>query len=249
MHRLIVPALLSFTLTLAGCGGGDTAGDPAATPTTGSSSGTATPQATPSIAATYDTPQAVYDAFAKASKEKNWKTATALLSRESQSMMAAGMIMGASFMTMGDEAKQKDLEQLLQKHGIDLNEEPPADDQDAGPEALTRPIKDLPTFVGEVAAWMDKQGDGEGSGMPEMGKLGEVTVDGDNATASIETEMGPQPIEFHRVDGSWLIHLPMEGPPPDADMPLEPSALDPGELNPDAATPPNLESENNETPQ
>lgn len=228
MYRLTYAALLSFAIvSLTGCGGGDATDEsssPTSVPSTGSSSTSTTKQAAaPTAAPSYDTPQAAFDALSKAAKNNDWKTATSLLTPESQSMMAAGMMLGASFMTMGDEAKQKDLEQLLKKHGVDMDEEPSDEDPEAGPEALTRNIKDLPTFVGEINEWMQKNGEGADSGFPEMGELGEVTIDGDTASATVDTEMGPQPIEFRRVDGNWLIHLPMDGPPPgDMELELEP---------------------------
>lgn len=238
MHRLILPALLSFAIaTLLGCGGGEsTDGSPSPASTgTGSSQGAgAQAKTSQGMAPQHDTPQAVFASFATATKSKDWKATMVLLTPESQSMFAAGMIIGASFMTMGDETKEKGLQALLQKHGINMDEEPPAGDEDAGPEALTRPIKDLPAFVAEITAWMDEQGKGSDSGFPELGELSDVTIDGDSAKGKVSTDGGPQPIEFRRVGGTWLIHLPTEEPPAD---------VEPGNLDPDAANPPAIESE------
>jgi len=230
MRRLMLPTLLIFVMTaLPGCGGGESS-KPAADKTKNSGSPSAKNESNqPDAAAVYETPQAAFDAFKKATKDDDWKVAAALMSPESQSMIAAGFTIGASFMTMADEEKGKELKKLLAKHGVDLEAEPEPGDEPAGPEALTAPIKDLPAFIGEIVAWMDKQKDGADKGFPEMGELGEVSVDGESATASVSTERGPQPIEFRRVNGSWLIHLP---------MPKRPQAGDLPKFDPDAPTPP-----------
>jgi hypothetical protein len=165
-----------------------------------------------------DTPEAAYAALAAAAKKDNWESAAAILTPESQAMMAAGMIMSASFVTMGDENKEKELTELLGRHGIKLDDEEPEPSADVSPSdmmmALTKPIKDLPVFLGQLSAWINKNGEDRGSGFAKLGKLGEVTIEGDTAKTISQTDMGPQPIEFRRVSGSWLVHLPMDGPPP-----------------------------------
>lgn len=130
-------------------------------------------EATPSGTAKYETPDASYAALVSATKDNDWKAAATLLTPESQAMMTAGMIMGASFMTMGDEGKQEELTELFARHGINLDEDQGEPSEDASPEemmmAMTRPIKDIPTFLGELTAWMDKAGDEEGGGFAELG--------------------------------------------------------------------------------
>nr|ACS68541.1 hypothetical protein [uncultured bacterium FLS18] len=221
MPRLLLLTLLSFVMTtVCGCGG-NTATEDATTSST-QENGTLAGQQ-------FDTPEAVYAALTEAAKNKDYKTVASLNTTDSQIAMAGGSIFGASFMTAGDENKEKELKELLDRHGIDMDaeEEPPDDPENATPEAMmkamTAPIKDLPTFIGEIMAWMDKNSDDAGGGFPEMRELREVTIDGDSANAVLETDMGPRPFEFRKVNGSWLVHIPTEGAggdmPPDFDEP------------------------------
>ncbi len=121
-------------------------------------------------------------------------------------------------MTMGDESKEKELTELLGRHGINLDEEEPEPSADVSPAdmmmEMTKPIKDIPDFLGQLSAWMNKNGEDRNGGFAKLGELGDVTIEGDTAKAISQTDMGPQPIEFRLVSGSWLVHLPMDGPRP-----------------------------------
>ena len=235
MHRLIFPTLLSFVMVaLVGCGSSETEPD-----ANGNANGAANGDAgaaldantqdrtTETGAKRYETPQAAYEAFVEAMNGNDGKRAAMLLSADSQSMMAAGMMLGASFSTGGEEDKEKSLKDLLERYGIDLDAEPAPGAEVGGPEALIEPIKDRPAFIGEIMSWMDENGDGD-SGFPDMRELSEVSIEGETARGSVSTDRGPQPIEFQLVDGSWLVHLPMGGPPEEGD---------PGDFDPDSVPP------------
>ncbi len=156
------------------------------------------------------TPQAAYAAFKKAALAQDWGTAAGLLSDESQDMLAASMMLGASFMTMGTPEKEKSLEKLLARHGMNLDDEPqgPAN----GPGDLVAEVKDKQAFIRDISAWIAKHGDDEGMPLASLGELSNLETDGDHATATADTENGPQPIEFVNNGGSWRLHLPMDGP-------------------------------------
>ena len=212
MPRLLLLTLLSFVMaTVCGCGGD------AAT-----SSSPSQENAAPA-SRQFDTPEAVYVAMVEATKNKDYKTMAELSTPDTQALMAGGMIFGAGFMTIEDENKEKELKELLGRHGIDMDDEaePPADmSPEEAMKAMVEPVEDLPTFIDEIMTWMDKNSDDDSGGFAELGELGEVTVDGDSASAGGETDQGPQPIEFRKLDGSWRVHLPMDGPG-GGDMPPE----------------------------
>jgi hypothetical protein len=171
------------------------------------------PDSDNAAAASFDSPATVFDAFSKAMKDNDWRSAVTMITPESQQMMVTGMVMQSAFMTMEDEAKGKELEQLFKKHGMDeppLGDEGPSAGDDVDVNAL---VDNLPDFVGELSAWIEANEDDSEGGFPELGELADLKLDGDTATAVAETEMGPQPIEFRKIDGTWKLHL-ATGPPP-----------------------------------
>jgi hypothetical protein len=187
--------LLLVGLALPGCGG-----------ETSEPSGPAETAAAASAPAA-NTPEEAFAAFVEATQKNDMPTVVSLLSPESQGMMTIGLVMSASFMTVGDEGKEKSLDTLMRKHISDWDDASDPTDEGAGPEAILESIADLPGFVRELSAWMAANGDDE-SGFQVLGELGEVTVAGDRATAQVQTEDGPQPVEFRNIDGQWRIHMP-----------------------------------------
>jgi hypothetical protein len=180
----------------------------------------------------FDSPEAAFKAFQEATEAEDWQAAARCLTPESQAMMADGLIFGASFATLGDPEKEKELEQLLKRYEIDMDAEP-KEPQDKDPSAMPSFVADVenkPALIEDLFAWLKKNSTGGGPSF-EIKKLGEVKIDGDEATAMAETEDGDKPIEFRRVDGGWLIHLPSDrGPSAGGDLP---------ELPPPGIVPPN----------
>ena len=207
--------LLLGAVALLGCGGD-------ASESSGSEGEAAAPAASaPPASGTpaSNTPEEVFAAFRTATQENDMPTVVSLLTPPSQGMMTIGLVMSASFMTIEDESKQESLDAIFRKHIADWDDESEVIGENEGPEAIVAAIDDMPGFVREVSDWIDANGgDGEG-GFQEIGELGEVTISGDTASAQIETEMGPQPIEFHNVGGAWRIHLP--GPETGGAGPIE----------------------------
>lgn len=57
--------------------------------------------------------------------------------------------------------------------------------------------------------WMKENADGSSKpGFPKFGELDKVTVDGEKATAQVDTKRGWRPIEFRKVDGIGLSIFP-----------------------------------------
>ncbi|MEX2142532.1 MAG: hypothetical protein WD894_24980 [Pirellulales bacterium] len=162
----------------------------------------------------FDTPEAAFNAFQKAMEAEDWQAAARCLTPESQATMADGLIFGSSFATFGDTEKAKDLKQLLKRYEIDMDAEPkePADKDAAAMPSFVADVENKPALIEDLFAWLNKNST-SGSPTFEIKNLGEVKIDGDEATAMAETERGDQPVEFRKVDGGWLIHLPNGGGP------------------------------------
>jgi len=201
MKAVWLCTVLSLALAV-GCGGSQD--DSAGEGDSGANSGESAVQS-------FETPDAAFAAFAKAMEEDNWGSAVTMITDESQQMIVMGMVIQAGFMTMDDEAKGKELEALFKKHGLDeeVVEGPGSEEVDLG-----ELVADLPGFVSELGQWIKANADDSDEGFPKMTKLLDVKIEGDAATASVETEMGPQPLEFRKIDGQWKVHLAM-GPPPE----------------------------------
>ena len=80
---------------------------------------------------------------------------------------------------------------------------------------LAAPIKDKPAFIGEMFGAIDEMSDGDSADMSfENATLKDLKVDGGTATATIVKKVGDgeksDPIAFEKVDGGWLVDIPME---------------------------------------
>lgn len=203
MKALCYLAMLGFVFVL-GCSGGEKE------TTEKSVESNAAQEKGNSAQQSFDTPEAVYAAFSESVAKDDWKSAITMVTEETQKMFVMGMVMQAGFMTMDEEAKGKELEQLFKKHGLDKDLEE-VSGEDVEVDSL---VEDFPTFVGELAAWIKANEKDSENGFPEMKEMSELKIDGDKATAMTETVMGKQPIEFRKVDGQWKVHLAM-GPPPE----------------------------------
>lgn len=158
------------------------------------------------------TPEAAFQAFKRAMDAEDWKAAALCLVPESRYGLAFGLVMGASFSTFGDESKEQSLNQLLTKHGINLEEESGAEGEGDMEQAMMdmfKPVTDLPGLIGELGAWIKQNASGDDQGgMMAVGELSEVKIEGDSATASVQSERGPMPIEFRKTSSGWLVLMP-----------------------------------------
>jgi hypothetical protein len=160
----------------------------------------------------FDTPEAAFNAFQEAAKSEDWQAAARCLTPESQAMMADGLIFAASFATLGEKEKEKSLEELLKKHKIDMDAEPkePADKDPNAMPSFVAEVENKPALIEDLFAWLEKNSSGKGGPNFEARELGEVKIDGDQATAMADSG---DTVEFRRIDGGWLVHLP-SGPGP-----------------------------------
>jgi len=202
-RSLLASFSVCVALALPGCGGDSS--EPSGSTQSGSPSAASAPSGGAAVAG--GTPEEVFNAFAEATRANDMTTVVSLLTPESQGMMTIGLVMSASFMTVGDSGKEKSLDVLMRKHISDWDDENAAMGEGGGPEAILESIGDLPGFVREVSAWMAANGGDDESGFQEIGALGEVTIDGDTAKAEVETEGGMEPLEFRKIDGQWRVHM------------------------------------------
>ncbi|MCH2203063.1 MAG: hypothetical protein MK102_13920 [Fuerstiella sp.] len=164
----------------------------------------------------FDTPEAAFEVFTQALLAKDWPMAITMVSVESQKMLASGLVMDASFSTFEDKATEQALNTLLKKHGIDLNAEPEPGDENPGFDSFLDSVKDVPALVTELTEWTKTNIDRSSkSGFPELGGLDKVVVDGEKATARVDSDRGWMPLEFHKSNDCWVIHLPMDRSPTD----------------------------------
>ena len=82
---------------------------------------------------------------------------------------------------------------------------------------LAAPIKDKPAFIADMLDALEEMGSEESKGM-SLGDatLKDVKIDGDTAKGTIVKKGDKEePIHFQKIDGGWLVELPMEntGPP------------------------------------
>lgn len=173
----------------------------------------------------FDSPQAAFDGLKEAVRSKDPQAISAALTDGAENTMAGTLVFMAGFAAL-DEEKRPEIETLLQKHGIDTSEDAEKTDLTEGFHALAEPIKDKPAFIAEILAWIDENKEDD-SAAPSLinGTLQNLKVEGDTATGTLVTSKRgaerKEPIEFRKVDGGWLVHLPEPnfgppqlGPPP-----------------------------------
>jgi hypothetical protein len=160
-----------------------------------------------SAATKFDTPEAAFEAFQEATEAEDWQTAAHCLTPDSQAMMADSLVLLVSFSAGTDDQKQKEVAALLKKHGMDLDADPgPAAKSGEGDIEISAAVKDKPALIGELMAWA-KKNKGSDDFALRLKNIGKVTVDGDKASAMVETDRGQRPIGFVRGDGGWLVSM------------------------------------------
>lgn len=201
MFRLTLSSIwLLIVATIVGCGSGDSETSDDSEPTSNSASENASTEK----ASAPDSPEAAFKAFSRAMQAQDYPRAISVASGESQALLASGLVMEVEFMEIEDNAKKESRDSLLKKHAVDLS----------GPDTLLKSVKDIPALVSELTEWLKENAVGSiQSGFPDFGELGKVTVDGEKATAQVDTKRGWRPIEFRKVDGNWVVHLPKNSSP------------------------------------
>lgn len=205
MRRTLVAGLLIVALAAGGCGG---VGG-------GSSVAGATPQET-------------FDGMKAAAAKKDWTGMVSGMTPETQDLMLGGMTMMVQFMGIvpGGADKLKGANDILTKYGVKLDATPKlpdltggdptkADPQDAM-KKLTAGVKDKAACLGELMAWLEKNGDentkkGMNSDDIAASTLSDVKIDGDTATGKLTSKKDgkdqTQDVHFKKIDGKWYADM------------------------------------------
>lgn len=162
--------------------------------------------------AAQDSPAATFGTFKSSIAEKQWDRTLACLTPQSQDTFVGMLMMAAGFSTVGDEAKQKEFEEMLNKHGVNPNQQQPApgtSPQDAMSQQLAD--ADKPALLGDLMTWMEDnlpenaQGQTPADGLKNA-ELGDITTSEDTARGQVTQEEGRiSPIAFQKMDGKWYI--------------------------------------------
>ncbi len=163
----------------------------------------------------FESPEAAYAAYEKARKEDDFSTYAGSLTLASQKAIAGGTIFGLGMMGAFDESLKDAVMALFKKHGLDEQNSmgrPPA-----GITAESTRIEQMTAmgstfdnpaaFIVEAKTFIAKQPNVNSSSTQKTGEIGEITVDGDSASATIRHRRGRKKIEFRRTVGGWLVHL------------------------------------------
>ena len=162
-----------------------------------------------------ETPALAYAAMKDGFKTKDWEKVFAHCTEDAQAEFLFGMSLVAGFSSGSDEEKQQALETINTKHGL----KPAGEDDDPIPmeqlqEHAMNKIKsecpDKVAFCTELMGWIEANVDDFDMTQFSGGTLGEVTIDGDTATAEItQTRNGQErtsQIRFLKQDGGWRFH-------------------------------------------
>lgn len=186
----IATVLLSFIPLISGCGG---------------------------CSSKHDSPEAAFEAMQDAAQDDDLETAVEQMTDESQSVMAGGMVFALSFAAFNSE-NEDEIQSLFKEHGLDPDAQEDDEaidgaDMETALKKIVEPIDNKPEFVAAAIALMKKlDKDGDSSFDFPSGTLEDLKIDGDSATAVIVTtddgDEDREPIEFRKVDGGWLVHIP-----------------------------------------
>jgi len=175
----------------------------------------------------YDTPEATFQTMRVAANNKDMRGMFGCITDESLEMMAGTLVlavktpMGITAMTQSlsaDEAKQaRDaVEAVCENHGVT---DDAVKEKTANPLALFTPdgIRGLSSVVDDKAAfvadmWNALQPFGNLSNLSEeftaqlSGELKNVSINGEQATATIVMKNGEAPLEFRKTPAGWKVH-------------------------------------------
>jgi hypothetical protein len=204
MRRFWVPSVA--ILLMAGCSESDSSSESNSPTSQTTPSQTGGQQSTEQTG--FATPRAAFDAMKAATLNDDFAGAVRCMSPDSQKTMAALITFPLAMIAAFDPDKEKEIAELLQRHGVSLDDE--------SEEFPIDQIPDRIAFIADVIQWMEAnadEGDDDSGPMDQMadGTLGEVTIDGDSAHAAFTAKSGETEVmEFVRIDGRWFLELPNE---------------------------------------
>lgn len=171
----------------------------------------------------YKTPQAVWEAQKKATEDQDWRTLYRTLTPDTRDRMVGGI----AFMSQMVAATDDDMAAIVEKHGVGTQAAAPDTSSPEGIgemfaqmqqqiESSAASIKDKESFFVDVMTYFTENGEEMQGANQQLSMLNtsqalkDVVIDGDNArgmqTINVMGSTIDIPIEFRRIDDSWLIH-------------------------------------------
>lgn len=168
----------------------------------------------PIVGKKYGSPEDVFAAYQAAAKVGDFVEAAKCTSRESQTLMAGSIILTAIHTGERDETVREELETLFQRFSIDHAAKLPEDldvrDNVAMMKWAAEPVVDKPACIGSLYDFFKARGQMSGSAPLSIGKLEDLKIDGDRATAVVVEPKRVSPLEFVNEHGSWRVQFPKE---------------------------------------
>ena len=171
----------------------------------------------------HESPEAVFEAAKSALADEDMEGFMNCLTPESQDLFSGMLVMLGTMMKgfaalAGDDPDAlqsvSKIEKVLETHGLSedvmgMMESADESDPAAAMQKLVEPIKDKAAFVGDMFEIFNEMDDSKrpSPGDQFKGALKDIKIDGDSASAVLEDGGKSEPVQFRKVEGSWLIHL------------------------------------------
>jgi len=139
--------------------------------------------------------------------KKDWETAFACLTDDSQKQLLMGPLMATAFAAGQDAKKKESLNALMKTHGLDPKAK--------GKDALNN-VKNKGALFGDLLGWLEENlPEGKGKGITEMSEkisqaqFSNFNIDGDTATADVANQDGQKKdtVHFRKIDGQWYVEF------------------------------------------
>lgn len=206
---------------LSGCGDshespdpGKTSVDSALTASANAPDSAQIPKIVPDEERGFETPEAAWQATIDAKQKNDPAAHMAAHTVWSQTAVAGGMIFGLGMMGALDEGLREDVTAIFARHGLSdqnsLQKPPPGITEESSRieqmHAMGSVFPNPAAFVIDATTFIDAQPNSNSRSKPP-GELGEVTIDGNVASADLRYRRGRKRVEFRKTSGGWLVQL------------------------------------------
>lgn len=157
------------------------------------------------------TPEEAFGVYLKAAQEKNVRAMMSQMDPDRLPLMAMGFVTSAAGMAQGDPKFRPEYEALKSKHGFG---DPLAavagmtnkQDYERAAKDFLKDVDDLPGLCADYMDALMRAHPGPNPIPDYNGKLGEVTVTGEKASATVTMDNGQtHPLEFVKRGDRWYI--------------------------------------------
>ncbi|HTQ37963.1 MAG TPA: hypothetical protein VMJ32_02990 [Pirellulales bacterium] len=169
---------------------------------------------------TGDTPEAAFGRYKTAMQSKDYKTAFAQTTPDSQEVLLGAMATTLNIIAALDQSKEPDIRKIFDTYGVkklDLNTVGPNVDQKTVLKQLTADVKDKPACLADIYMWIENNASDKSQATQAAfgnlidAELADVKIDGDTATATAKTRPGgvdkSDTLKFKKIDGIWQLDL------------------------------------------